>query len=121
MSCGNGVGLNRYCPRQSRCGRVKAMDTSKPHDTRRRTTMKKTGKDDNLAFDYVADVLCPSMVYSREALAVQCMEAIFKDGSGVALEEYHFKASRLLETLAVRLMGEEWCQKWMKDNVYPKP
>lgn len=81
--------------------------------------MSMNSKDNNPAFDYVASVLHPifseSNMNAREELAKECMDAIFKEADGTMFfEKFHPKAARLLELLALRLMGEDWCQQWIR-------
>ena len=73
---------------------------------------KKTYQDDSEHFDYVADVLHPTMRSDkRVALAEICMEAYTENGD---LTKYHPKAAYVVEQLAIRLMGTDWCQTWLK-------
>lgn len=74
-------------------------------------------KDDDRAFDYVAKILHPvfseSGMSSREELAKECMSAILGGREPISISH---PAYRILELLAIRLMGEDWCNLWIKDN-----
>jgi len=72
-------------------------------------------RNSNPAFDYVAGVIAPIFEGwdTREHLANLCMEALFTD-EGSPLEKYHAKAAHILEQLALRLMGTQWCREWIE-------
>lgn len=75
-------------------------------------------KDTHTSFDYIASVLHPTFsgLTPREELAKECMSALFLEDGQTPLEQFHPKAANLLELLAIRLMGQEWCQNWINSN-----
>lgn len=76
---------------------------------------EKTYKDGNRSFDYVAEVLNPTMREDKRlALAELCMTAYFLEG-GCSLMNFRPKAAYIIEQLAIRLMGAAWTKEWL-DN-----
>lgn len=79
-----------------------------------------TYKDKDPSFDYVAKVLNPtvlnpSMIKNpRLAMATLCMEACFLEAEG-NLKEVRPYAARIIEQLAIRLMGTDWTEAWLRN------
>lgn len=77
------------------------------------------GRDENQAWDYVADALYNG-IYKGEAQRANFAAHLLKQAFAEGAQKYHADGAHILEFMAVKLMGQEWCLQWLKENVFPK-